>query len=187
MAPLLYPVGVPLLTTAGNATSVSLNDEHVVTSFVFDIATATAAACSVGTLFGTGVVVGYCGHAMGFGVDNAGHSFSFVSAGGLVAITGRLTGTAVLVPNAAVNTCLHGGAVGPPLAGAGATDFIVLAGVVARSNCIAEALTVHVVDIPGQHQLTGHVVLTGTLHFFHVTSPSIKVHTAWHVCAPVKL
>ena len=62
----------------------------VTTSFATNIVVGTCA--SGGSFSAVGTISGWCSHAVGTGVTNTGHTFSFVLEGYTLALTGQVTG-----------------------------------------------------------------------------------------------
>lgn len=81
----------------------------------------------VKSLTATGTLNGYCGTSSGTGVTGDGHSFSWVSAGTFLLLTGGLQGVVSAIPDA-VNgeSCLTG------------ADVFVVSGVAVKQHCVVE-------------------------------------------------
>lgn len=83
------------------------------------------------TLTAFGTINGYCGQSYGVGVafGNSPHRFQFISSGGVLVITGEITGLATALPDPTIagNSCLP--------TGGGAFSFIV-AGHVVKNHAV---------------------------------------------------
>ena len=122
-----------------------------------------------------GSLLGFCGHSTGTGTIN-GETFAYVSAGGLLILTGGVVGTATAAPVPLTGSCWHvstSAPFGPTTTFAlpgGATQFLV-GGVGVGLNCSATTTVTN--------------TLLGT-HTLLLTQP-FGIHTGWLAHATVRL
>jgi hypothetical protein len=91
-APLFFP-GVALTPTF---TTFSMS---FTVGACVNVTTAPPGAAVAPNLTATGVLSGYCGTSSGSGITSNGYRFSWVSAGGVLVLTGELTGLVGITPD----------------------------------------------------------------------------------------
>lgn len=174
--PGLLAPGQPIVFTSGGTTVVTLlNDGYSESAFAFSLSVGACVPLT-NTFNASGVLRGYCGHSVGWGLDTFGHLFGWMEVGSYALVTGGLTGMVGIKPDPLVpgNSCTSP---------TGATQFLV-SGAVHRTGCeFFDVLPQTPFGTSGIHLISTTI---GTA-WVTVRVPGAYLSTNGHVCAGLPL